>query len=245
MDKAQYEAMIRAEDGHWWFRGRRRVIARFLGTLGIGADSRVLEIGCGGGGNLPLLCGTGARLSAMEPNEVLREHAAARKLCEVRDGMLPDALPFGEEKFDLVCMFDVLEHVRDDAAALRAIRARLREGGQILVTVPASPSLWSRHDVENQHFRRYTRTGLVRLFEENGFVVARSTFFNTALFPAIWLVRKCDRRSTARTDLEAPSGIFSPVLYALMALEAHILSFANLPFGVSLACLAGLPRTNS
>jgi SAM-dependent methyltransferase len=242
MDKAQYEAMIRAEEGHWWFRGRRKVIARFLKPLSLGKNSKVLEIGCGGGGNLTLLSSRGNQLRAIEPNEILREHASQRGICEVRDGRLPAGIPFEGEKFDLICLFDVLEHVQDDSAAVAAIGSRLSDGGRILVTVPASPSLWSRHDVENQHFRRYTKAGLRKVFSDNGFTAVRISFFNALLFPAIWIFRKFEGKGQGETDkpeLDTPSFGLSGLFYGMMNFESFLLSFMNFSFGVSLVCIVG------
>lgn len=241
MDKAQYEAMIHAEGSHWWFRGRRKVIARLLSGLKLRSDASLLEIGCGGGGNLPMLASFSGNLRAVEPNPVLREHAAGRGICEVREGLLPDGIPYPGEKFDLICMFDVMEHVKDDTAAVRALRERLNEGGRMLVTVPANPSLWSSHDVENGHFRRYTKKNLRSLFEDAGFTVERISFFNTFLFPPIWLCRKFKGARTARTeekpDLETPSYGLSGLFFFFMRLESALMSCLNLPFGVSLACV--------
>jgi SAM-dependent methyltransferase len=241
MDRAQYEAMIHAESGHWWFRGRRKVISRLLADMKLRPDASLLEIGCGGGGNLPMLSSFSRKLRAVEPNPVLREHAAGRGLCEVREGLLPDPIPYEGEKFDLICMFDVLEHVKEDTEAVQALGKRLTENGRMLVTVPANPSLWSSHDVENGHFRRYTKKSLRSLFKNTGFTVERISFFNFFLFPPIWFCRKLGGAGSARKegkpDLETPSFGLSGVFFSLMSLEARLLSFFNLPFGVSLVCV--------
>src|SRR4029079_14886838 len=67
-----------------------------------------------------------------------------------------------EEPYDLILLLDVLEHIADDVAALAAARRALRPGGHLLVTVPALPWLWSRHDEANHHHRRYLPRGLRR-----------------------------------------------------------------------------------
>jgi SAM-dependent methyltransferase len=241
MDKSQYEAMMHTEDGHWWFRGRRKVIARFVKGMKLPVGAKILEVGCGGGGNLPLLSAYAGELKAVEPNEVLREHATSRGICEIRSGTLPEGLPYGDEKFDLICLFDVLEHVENDSAAISAIREKLTENGRILLTVPASPSLWSHHDVENQHFRRYTRGTLTALLSGRGLSIGRVSYFNTFLFPAIWLARKISgnaKKAEGKPDLEMPAYGLSWLFYGLMSLESSLLSLFNFPFGVSLVCEA-------
>jgi len=241
MDKSQYEAMMHTEDGHWWFRGRRKVISRFVQGLKLPANARILEVGCGGGGNLSMLSAYAGELKAVEPNDVLREHATGRAICEVQPGTLPDGVPYGDEKFDLICMFDVLEHVENDAAAISALRDRLAPEGRLLLTVPASPSLWSHHDVENRHFRRYTRGALTALLSSRGLATVRVSYFNTFLFPAIWLARKLSgsgNKAEGKPDLEMPTYGLSWLFHGLMSCESVLLSLFNFPFGVSLVCVA-------
>jgi len=58
----------------------------------------------------------------------------------------PTISPFSNKKFDLVCLFDVLEHVEEDLQTLSNVRALLGDGGRVLITVPAYQWLWSAHD---------------------------------------------------------------------------------------------------
>lgn len=105
----------------------------------------------------------------------LRETQADRKLTFVRKQP--------EESFDVVLLLDVLEHVRDDVAFLRDLAARrLRPRGILLVTVPAWPSLYGRHDVALGHFRRYRPDALHRLCREAGLhIEAHGGLFHTLL----------------------------------------------------------------
>ena len=131
---------------------------------------RILEAGCGTGGNLAMLARFG-RVSAFEPDGDARHAARAKSTADIRDGRLPDQVPFQPETFDLVAMLDVLEHIDDDVAGLRALCATLQRGGQVLVTVPAFPFLWSRHDELHHHKRRYRKRGLVAAAEAAGLEV--------------------------------------------------------------------------
>ncbi len=69
---------------------------------------------------------------------------------------LPDEIPYSDEAYDLVCAFDVLEHVEEDGKAVAALARKLKPGGVLLCTAPANQWMWSQHDVINQHYRRYS-----------------------------------------------------------------------------------------
>src|SRR6185312_16486006 len=112
--------------------------------------------GCGSGGNLPMLAEFG-EVSAFELDEAQLQRARERGIGTIARGSIPDALPFEGQRFDLVVMLDVLEHLEDDHAGLAAVLTRLAPGGFFLATVPAFPMLWSSHDVSHHHFRRYSR----------------------------------------------------------------------------------------
>jgi len=126
MERAVYTTMAEVEDEHWWFVARRRILAEVIErTARLGKPARVLEAGCGTGGNLAMLARFGA-VSAFEPDEGARRHARAKGAYDVRPGSLPDAVPFEAGRFDLVAALDILEHLDDAAAGLAALASRLR-----------------------------------------------------------------------------------------------------------------------
>ena len=147
-----------------------------------------------------------------------------------------EALPFAAGSFDAVCAFDVLEHLDDDAGALREMARVAAPGGALVITVPAMPSLWGPHDVVNRHRRRYTRRSLRDAFARAGLPGARIHYFNTLLFPPIAAVRWSGRllgRREAGSDFErAP--VRGPVLERILGFERHLVGRVPFPFGVSL-----------
>jgi SAM-dependent methyltransferase len=231
--------MHRVEDRHWWFHGRRAIMAGFLRRLPLAPGASILEAGCGTGGNLALLAAFG-RVRGFEPDPTARALAAARGLGTIEEGFLPDAIPFEGETFDLVVATDVLEHVEADAASVAALYARLRPGGYFLATVPACPWLWSGHDVSHHHFRRYTRAGLVAVFQAAGARVERCSYFNGLLFPAIVAMRKGKAwlGNGTEPDTRVPPRLLNGVLRRVFAAERHWLRRGNFPLGVSLVLLA-------
>jgi SAM-dependent methyltransferase len=236
--------MAELENGHWWFLARRRILRETLRRYARLPDRpRVLEAGCGTGGNLAMLADFG-EVSAFEPDEEARRHAVAKGAFEVRDGRLPGEIPFEAGSFDLICAFDVLEHVDEDLASLRALGQRLRPGGWMLLTVPAFPFLWSRHDETHHHKRRYLKDQLLARAHEAGVVPVRLTYFNSLLFPLIAGVRMLKGLfGIAGGDDEAmPSPLLNRLLGAVFASERHLVGRLPLPAGVSLLMLARRPQ---
>lgn len=205
MDPSLYRAFYEAEERHWWFVGRRAVIDGFLarslgaaagapaGRGGVGegapgAPRRILDVGCGTGGMLPLLARYG-QVTGVDSEPLALDYCRRRGFSDVHLQVDFEPRPV----FDLVTLFDVLEHVGDEPAFLEQVARNLGPDGRLAVTVPAFRFLWSGHDDLNQHRRRYTRGMLVGLLARCGFQVSRASYFNTLLFPAA-LVRPLGRR---------------------------------------------------
>ena len=109
-------ATLAADERHWWYRGRRRVIATELDALALPADASILDAGCGSGRTMVQLAAYGS-VCGVEPSEQAAAVARARDVGEVRPGRL-EALPWPDETFDLVTCLDVIEHTADDRGAL-------------------------------------------------------------------------------------------------------------------------------
>lgn len=231
--------MAALEDHHWWFEARRQILKTVLDGLRLDADqSAICEIGCGTGGNLNLLASYGM-LYGCEPESVALTYAQARGVGTLAQGGLPDALPFGQQQFDLVAMWDVLEHVEADAASLRAVYERLKPGGALVLTVPAYMFLWSHHDVVNHHKRRYTKRELVGKMNQAGFVISHATYFNTLLFPVVAAVRLMHNAFRRKgSDLTMPSARLNRMLLRVFASERRWVAKRRFPFGVSILVVA-------
>lgn len=142
--------------------------ARILPLLGPGHGLRALEVGCGAGTLLIELRDRGYACTGLESSgEAL---AVARNIVRGsgRDVEIVSRPPAWNGSFDLVTAFDVLEHIDDDAGALRRWTQWLAPGGRMILSVPAHPSRWGSGDVWAGHFRRYTRQALVTLAEASG-----------------------------------------------------------------------------
>ena len=240
MDPAYLAAHVEEDRQHWYFRGRMAVLRGALRRVLPRRRLRLLEIGCGTGHVLGGL-GEFGEAVGIEANDALLAVARAAGL-DARKGALPDDLPITPGWADVVLLLDVIEHLDDDVAALRAARRVLREGGMLVVTVPAYPWLWSGHDVALGHRRRYVAAGLRRLVDGAGYCVERLSYFNTVLFPVIVGTRLYKRwRGDDRHDLRRPGPVLNTVLERLFSLERHVVPTRALPFGTSLFVVARRP----
>lgn len=244
MEKFMYGDFDRFEDDHWWFSGRREVVSAFLETrLGATRGLKILDVGCGTGGMLPMLARWG-QVSGFDPFTEAIE-AAQRRAPEAKvwKGEVPEALP-ADHSYDLITAFDVLEHLDDPVGAIARIKDALAPRGLFVATVPAYQFLWSHHDDVNHHRRRYTVQMLKEHLEAGGLQVEKATHFNSALFPPIAAVRLAQkalgRQHTheARSDTQPTHPLLNAALRELFAAERLIVGRAPMPFGVSIIAAA-------
>ncbi len=237
MDRDYELQTHQAEDRHWWYRGRRKVLDRVIAGLRLPARAQILDAGCGSGRNMIELARHGA-VTGVELSETSVRLAQARDAGEVIEGSVLD-MPFEAGTFDLAASLDVIEHLDDDLTALRELRRVVKPGGALLVTVPAYQWLWSGHDEVNHHFRRYTRRSLQRAGEQAGWHQVRTTYFNSLLLPAAIMLRVLDRfnRKTTESslDLWVPPAPVNWLLERPLQLEAAMIARGGrIPAGLSL-----------
>lgn len=247
MNHDYYKEYYLLERNHWWFKARERIISNLIKRLisenGYSSgEISILNIGCSTGRSSEYLSGFG-QVTSIEYDEFCCEFAREKTGLEIIHGSITE-LPFTEKKFDLVCAFDVIEHVENDQLAVNEMKRVVKENGIIFITVPAFMSLWSHHDEINHHFRRYKHQEVNLLFEsdKNGKRIF-SSYFNFFLFIPIYLFRKLsnilklgNKRKGAGSDFETFNpGLVNTLLYCLMKTESvFINSKIRFPFGISI-----------
>jgi len=241
MEQSVYKRVSEVEQTHWWFVARRRIIDRVLTKYIEKKIGSALDIGCGTGGNIPLLFSHAASVTGLDMSEtalgfVRSKYPAFRAV----SGSFPEATL--HETFELITLLDVLEHIEDDARSIKRIEDMLAPEGIVVITVPAFNFLWTGYDVSLRHHRRYTKKQLQSLLHANSELeILKLSYYNFFLFPLIWGVRffrNVFGVHQHEEDLSIPAQGINRVLTWFFSLESLLLPSWNLPFGVSLICVA-------
>lgn len=244
MESYEYEVMAAVEGDHWWYRGMRALSAAWLDPhFHDRNDLRILDAGCGTGGNAEFLQRYGMVVGldlAPLALELGRRRIPGRL---ARSSVV--ALPFVSESFDLVTSFDVLYHrdVIDEGSALCETRRVLRPGGHLLIRLPAYKWLSSAHDRSVHGRQRYTAGEMRAMLERAGLRIVRLSYINSLLLPIPLLQRLLQRIVAAgddqRSDLELPHRIVNTALQSALYLEAAWLrDGGRFPAGLSILALA-------
>jgi SAM-dependent methyltransferase len=242
-----FSTLREVEDRHFWFVGRRQVVLSALRrAVPDLASRRLFDVGCGSGGLLAFLSRSGVAVAGAcdvypESLRLVRAQLDV-PLLRVDEGR---RLPLGRG-YDLLGMFDVLEHIDDDVGALRALGESLAPGGALVLTVPAHPRLYDEMDEIAFHRRRYERAGLRRVLEEGGFEVRLLSHFMSPLVPILILIRWAGKRlhggrsrvlQRRRAEFRVVPGV-NALMRGVLALERAAMAHAPLPFGSSLVAVA-------
>ena len=202
-DDAYFAELYRLEAGNYWFRARNALLAWALRKYFAQARD-FLEIGCGTG---YVLAGVAAarpdlKISASEISSRGLPFAAARVPQAQLFQMDARAIPF-DGHFDIIGMFDVLEHIEEDERVLMQAHRALRPGGGLMLTVPQHRFLWSRYDEHAHHVRRYTAAEIAEKVTRAGFRIVMTTSFVSLLLPLLILSRRARSAPQGHYDVLA------------------------------------------
>lgn len=231
------------EDTSFWFQHRNRCIVKTLEQFP--PPGVIFDVGGGNGCVARAIGDAGHDVVLVEPGLAGVQNALKRGIRHVVRTAMED-MGAKDETIPAVGLFDVVEHIPDDAGFLAQIHRLLMPGGRVYLTVPAYDWLWSHEDVVAGHSRRYTIQTLRRRLESTGFTVDFVTYFFEFLPLPVFLCRALPYRlglasktsaDTLRSDHEARSPVITRILDSVTRRElSRIAARRSLAWGGS--CLA-------
>jgi SAM-dependent methyltransferase len=238
VDELLYRQHASLEDVHWWFVGRRRIVRGLLERW-VPHGATLIDVGCGAGGMLAELRPE-YTTRGVDSSPAAVEICRARGISSVTLGSATDPATWGPLPVGAVTLLDVIEHVDDDVAALRAAAEATAPGGVVIVTVPAYEWLWSAHDMLNHHRRRYTLRRLLGRHAAAGLRPLQAGYFNSLLFPLALVQRLASRLGLPADPLRLPPPTLNRSLGRLFAAEGAIVRRGGrgFPFGLSIFCVS-------
>jgi SAM-dependent methyltransferase len=207
-----------ATSDHFWIRRRFEVMRR-LADSAVKNAKGAAEIGCGNG----LLQRDiedyyGIAVAGFELNEIALQKNVSR-LSPLYCYNIHQRNPEFHGHFDLLLLFDVLEHIEDEDAFLQSVKFHLAESGTLLINVPAHQFFFSDYDRAAGHIRRYSIEQLVKVAEQNGFKARAFTYWGLPLVPLL-LLRKA--MSMKRSNGKAGFDARGSAMNALLGLVARV-----------------------
>jgi SAM-dependent methyltransferase len=225
-----------ARPDYWWYRTRADLLSAALADH-VGEPARVLDVGSADGPSVGWL-GAGRHRVALDIDP---RGLAPGDVC----GSAMQ-LPFADASFDVVAAFDVVEHCDPEDVVLAELARVLAPHGRLLVSVPAYQWAWSQFDVQNRHYRRYTRRRLVEAVERQGLEVLRATYLFAATFP-IFAVHRLRSHVTYGEQAHPVDDVprlpetgprVASFLTAISGVDRWLLPRCDLPFGSSVVVAA-------
>ncbi len=226
---------------HWWWRAREELIVdtlrRYQPAHGWG---KILDVGCGDGLFFERLSQFGD-VEGIEP---------AGELVSTTTGIQQKRIyiaPFDEHfrpsnRYSLILMLDVLEHLPNPIGALQHALTLLTSAGTVLATVPAFKLLWTNHDVINHHLMRYTKSSFRDLARQAGLLLEMERYFFQWTCPVKLMVRVVEQLFGLRPKLPSvPPHWINQSLYFVSRLEQKTLGALPVPFGSSLLIIGRKP----
>lgn len=244
MDKKYIKEYNNLETTNWWFITRKKIISQLLQKFiprGKAGQLKILNVGIASGESSRWLSEFGDVVSVENDPDFL-EYLHSQNF-DVTAASIT-ALPFQNNTFDLVCAFDVIEHVEQDKLAIQELWRVCKFGGSLCLTVPAFQELWGSHDIVNNHKRRYTKRRLHELLDENENEIVYSAYFNFILFIPIFIFRKMTsifkpaKKNHSDFAYFSQDGFTNKLLKKVFGIEPYLMRWIKFPFGVSIFLLA-------
>ena len=200
----------------------------------------VADLGCGAGLLVAALRHRAKRVIGIEPSlELVRLAKSLHPDADIRQGSAENVASLLSEPVDAFILIDVLEHIEDDRSVLQKLRLLLQAHGELVILVPAYPTLFGIRDRLHGHFRRYKRKSFVKMLEEAGYVVKTTRYWNMLAVPLYFISeRLLHRELTSKFRKKSPGIVASFVNRLLSLWFRYVENHVNLGFGLSLLVVA-------
>jgi SAM-dependent methyltransferase len=208
-----------ATSDHFWIRRRFEVMKRLADPV-VRNAKRAAEIGCGNGlVQRDLEDCYGITVAGFELNEIALQKNVSR-VSPLYCYNIHQRHPEFRGHFDLLLLFDVLEHIEDEDAFLQSVKFHLAEAGTLLINVPAHQFFFSDYDRAAGHIRRYSIGDLQEVCERNGFKMRASTYWGLPLVPLLLLRKAMSmQRSNGKSGFDARGSAMNSLLGLLARAE--------------------------
>jgi SAM-dependent methyltransferase len=241
-----YEAMYIIEKEHWWYKTKRDIVLMLINAIALTKESSIVDFGCGTGVILASL-EEYQNLTGIDFSPIAIDFCRKRFTGRLIQASLSDDLKL-DYKYDIGVALDVVEHLQDDFKALINMKNTLQPKGTLILTVPAFKSLWTKHDDNCHHFRRYTLNGLKEIVQRAGFKVEYISYYNFILFLPIVILRLISKLLPLNRDSEfenkIPHKLINTILYRVFRCEMFFIKRRiRFPFGISLIAVLKKPLT--
>lgn len=235
----QYARLYRQ---HWWWRSRETAVVQTIRRLtDLPNHATILDVGCGDALSLPMLSSLATDAAAwgieIDANTILPDNPLVDRIY---------TKPLGDDlyrgmRFSLITALDVIEHIPDDRAAVDHMLTMLKPGGWLVLTVPAMPVLWTRHDEMNMHYRRYTRASLTGLLKPHGELLDCRYMYASLALPKLILAGLQRNSKRQPSTPQVPPNTVNRVLQGVCRAEWALTRWLRVPFGSSLIAVVRKP----
>lgn len=215
-------------NNHFWLTGKNKLIKRLVLKK---KPQNVADIGCGTGSLSADLLKSGLEVTGIDIDK------RAVKYC--KDNVKgvkflvasADKLPFNDDFFDIVIASDIIEHLDEEQTTLTELRRITKNGGNLLITVPAFSFLFSKADQRAGHKRRYSKKSIIKLLEEAGFKITYLNYYIFLLFPLIILSRVLNLEENRK------SKVINKFVSSIISFEVTLSSRIPMPVGSTLVAM--------
>lgn len=246
MKDSMYDNMYKTETFHWWFKAKKDIVISLLSPyLEKDGSSHIIDFGCGCGLMLKELSKfglvTGMDFSAEALTYCKQNFNGDLQQIDLSQPVQATA------QYDLGIALDILEHIKNDSIAAKNFFEHMKPNGRLLITVPACQWLYSDHDKNCMHYRRYNKKEFIRCLKDAGFQIEFLSYYNFFLFPLAAIIRiiskiiPFDKNSSVENQYCLP--VLNNLFYQIFRSESILLRRKlQLPIGLSLVALVYKPK---